>query len=300
MPTVKLIDPEPAIAAACRTEAEGGPTLLVLLAYAPKDESLALARKFPISTWWLRRAAEEPPAQARRSAAGHADATRFVEVGEKGEYAVVLGVYNDPRQPVRYQRVTLDSRFAPSPADVGPDGGLPGPARRRWGWPGWASGRWPPAGGPNGRFVGRRSCKDCHEESYKVWRKSAPRPGVRVAGEAEPPRNYDPECISCHVVGWNPQKFFPYQSGYLTRKDAAACERGLRGLPRAGPEARRRRGGGRQGPAGEAPQGGADHRRRGRRPHLRKQNCYSCHDLDNSPEFDFKLYFPLVEHHEEK
>ncbi len=22
-------------------------------------------------------------------------------------------------------------------------------------------------------------------------------------------RNYDPECLSCHVTGWNPQNFFP-------------------------------------------------------------------------------------------
>ena len=26
--------------------------------------------------------------------------------------------------------------------------------------------------------------------------------------------------------------------------------------------------------------------------------CRSCHDLDNSPDFDFKTYWPLVEHKE--
>ena len=34
----------------------------------------------------------------------------------------------------------------------------------------------------------------------------------------DPPRNYDPECISCHVIGWNPTGFFPYVSGYKSLK----------------------------------------------------------------------------------
>ena len=33
-------------------------------------------------------------------------------------------------------------------------------------------------------------------------------------------------------------------------------------------------------------------------PNSRKQNCWSCHDLDNSPEFKFDLYWPYVKHYE--
>ena len=29
-------------------------------------------------------------------------------------------------------------------------------------------------------------------------------------------------------------------------------------------------------------------------------NCLECHDLDNSPEFDFDTYWPQVEHSEQK
>ena len=29
-------------------------------------------------------------------------------------------------------------------------------------------------------------------------------------------------------------------------------------------------------------------------------NCLECHDLDNSPQFDFDTYWPQVEHSEEK
>ena len=30
----------------------------------------------------------------------------------------------------------------------------------------------------------------------------------------------------------------------------------------------------------------------------KKQQCVTCHDIDNSPAFDFDKYFPLIEHHE--
>jgi hypothetical protein len=33
-------------------------------------------------------------------------------------------------------------------------------------------------------------------------------------------------------------------------------------------------------------------------PNSHKQNCWSCHDLDNSPEFKFELYWPYVKHYE--
>ena len=29
-----------------------------------------------------------------------------------------------------------------------------------------------------------------------------------------------------------------------------------------------------------------------------KQQCMTCHDLDNSPDFDFEAYWPYVEHYE--
>ncbi len=30
----------------------------------------------------------------------------------------------------------------------------------------------------------------------------------------------------------------------------------------------------------------------------KKQQCFTCHDIDNSPEFNFKLYWPFIEHYE--
>jgi hypothetical protein len=300
--TVKLIDPEPAIAAVLpilKQQAD----LLVLLAYAPKDESLQLARKFPdFDLVVTAGGAEEPPAQAleiRRS--GHAEATRLVEVGEKGEYAVVLGVYDDPRRPVRDQRVTLDSRFAQSRQmfalmeayqeqikAVGLEGLGIRPLAH-------------PLAETNGRFVGNEACKDCHDGSYKVWRKTAHARAFSSLVQAKPPREYDPECISCHVIGWNPQKFFPYKTGYLSQEKGpklvnVGCE-DCHGPGQKHADAEAGANKALQEKLRKAVRITAEE---ARDPTCRKQNCYTCHDLDNSPEFDFKLYFPLVEHHEEK
>jgi hypothetical protein len=331
-PSLKFIDPEPAITAvlpALKQKAD----LLVLLAYAPKDESLALARKFPDFDLVITAGgAEEPPAQAleiRR--AGSADATRLVEVGEKGEYAVVLGVYSDPHRPVRYQRVTLDSRFAPAPRMFVLMEAYQEQLQQKLEEAGLAGlGIQPlvhPLAETLGRFVGNDACKNCHEESYKVWRKTAHARAFSSLIQAKPPRQHDPECISCHVIGWNPQKFFPYQSGYLSQAQEKPPE------PAAG-QAKEKPLAAAKGPAkakspvlvnvgcedchgpgekhADAEAGNNQALQKTLRaamrltekeaadPTSRKQNCYTCHDLDNSPEFDFKLYFPLVEHKEEK
>ena len=31
-----------------------------------------------------------------------------------------------------------------------------------------------------------------------------------------------------------------------------------------------------------------------------KQLCITCHDGENSPDFDFKTYWPLIEHKEQE
>jgi len=30
-----------------------------------------------------------------------------------------------------------------------------------------------------------------------------------------------------------------------------------------------------------------------------KEQCYTCHDLDNSPDFKFETYWPKIEHKED-
>jgi hypothetical protein len=54
-------------------------------------------------------------------------------------------------------------------------------------------------------FVGSERCKDCHDHAYKVWKESDHFHAYKTLVEdAKRPSNrqYDPECIVCHTVGF--------------------------------------------------------------------------------------------------
>jgi hypothetical protein len=269
--------------------------LLVLLTHASRQESLELAKKVPIFDLVVTSGgAPEPPAQPQQIEGQKA---WLIEVGEKGMYAAVVGIYDDPQQPRRYQRVVLDSRYPDSPVmrqimvayqeqlkDLGLTGLGIQPVRH-------------PREELNGPFVGSKECKSCHEPSYKVWKSSGHAKAWQTLVQADPPRHHDPECISCHVVGWNPQKYFPYQGGFWTEQKtphlvAVGCE------SCHGP-------GGRHVDAEMGRLGSDDQVKQKYRQAVRlplaeaEKTCLECHDLDNSPDFTFKTYWPKVEHLED-
>ena len=108
-----------------------------------------------------------------------------------------------------------------------------------------------------------------------------------------PARHHDPECLSCHTTGWEPQKYFPFRSGFMhldktSHLRANGCENC-------------------HGPGSEhvaAEEGDAeDDELNARRAQMRltlkqaEAHCVQCHDLDNSPDFDFETYWPEVEHY---
>jgi len=81
---------------------------------------------------------------------------------------------------------------------------------------------------PSGnQFVGSASCADCHDEEFEIWADGIEGDGgpheKATRDLAQNPnddrvwvqRHYDPECMSCHATGWNPQKFYPYKSGLI-------------------------------------------------------------------------------------
>ena len=188
---------------------------LVLLAQTTRKEAIELAKKYPdFDLVICSDGGAEPPAQAEEIRKG---GTKLIVVGEKGMYAVVLGMFDDPQQPLRYQRVTLDSRFPASPEMSALMAAYQGQLKDM-GLNGLGIRPLPLAQAFNGGFVGTDACKNCHEESYRVWKKSPHSRAFATLKNLNPPRNFDPECISCHVVGWHPTKFFPYQSGYLGEK----------------------------------------------------------------------------------
>ena len=289
---IEMIAPETAltkIVPALRQQTD----YLVLLAHATMEETLALAEKFPQFDLVVTAGGPaEPPATPQSINDGK---TLLIEVGEKGMNAVVLGLYDDARQPLRYQRVPLDSRFKGS-AEMKMLMQAYQDQLEQSGFAGLGIRPVPhPQQDPCGSFVGSEKCKSCHEESYDVWKKSGHAKAHKTLLDLDPARNFDPECVSCHVTGWHPTKHFPYESGYWSLETTpklidTGCE------SCHGP-----------GSAHVKAENGGDLALQEKlqkaavvtKEEAEKRLCLSCHDLDNSPSFDFETYWPHVEHHED-
>ncbi len=297
-PEIEFVDPVAALSGIV-PELKRKSDYLVLLSHATMKESVELAKKFPqFNAIVVSDGNEVPPDRVKPIPGTN---TLLITVGHKGMDAIVLGLYDDRGTVVRYQRVPLDSRW-----DKARDAGSPEMKLLMAAYQdqlktiGFAGLGLRPSPHPlletNGRFVGSAKCESCHEDSYNVWKKSKHAHAYETLAKLDPPRNYDPECVSCHVVGWHPTNFFPYASGYESKEKTphltnVGCE------DCHGPGERHC----------AAELGGDKPLQQQLRKAMivtkaesKKQQCVSCHDLDNSPDFNFDAYWPQIEHHEEK
>ena len=263
----------------------------ILIVHGTKEDSLKLAEKFPFFKYIVTAdTPSEPPAELHSTESGQA----IIEVGEKGKYAVVIGLYRDGS--TRYQRVALDSRFKSSPEVLLLMKDYQSILRALIVSQGFRDGLGiTPVRSPQsellGKYVGAQKCRSCHEDSYRIWGKTRHANAWKSLKEtAIPPRDFDPECISCHVVGWDGLQHFPYIDGYSSEKETPD-------LINVGCECCHG--------AGEfhiVAELGNDEKLQKRirtGMHLGsnvKKVCYQCHDGDNSPSFDFETYFPLIDH----
>ncbi len=278
---------------------------LVLLSHAPVAESKKLAARFPeFHLVVTAGGAAEPPL---RLAPIPGTKTRLAEVGHKGMYVGVVGLYGGERSEIRYQRVPLDARFDKEGSHE-MEAMLAAYQRdlETLGLDGLGVQAVPHA--TSRRFVGSRTCGDCHTQAYEVWENTPHAHATETLLELNPQRHHDPECLSCHVTGWDPQQYFPFTSGYADvattphlkengcenchgpGADHVAAEQGDFDADEA-TLARLRAGMRLTLEPGEA----EGQRVNGRLGKVTAQ-CYECHDLDNSPDFDFKEYWPEVAH----
>lgn len=223
--------------------------------------------------------------------------TKMILTGDKGMYVGLVGLYKNAE--MRYARVPLNDSFGDAPemrklmADYQfqlRDLGLENLGIK-------------PIPHPSGeKFVGSQTCGECHTTAFEIW-KDSPHFGateslVHPGERGDVPRHFDPECISCHVTGWNAQNYQPYVSGYLNLEASEhlhgnGCENCH------GP-----------GASHAAAESGDTDVSDVRRDQLRKamrlplakarEKCMECHDLDNSPDFHkegaFEEYWAEVEH----
>jgi len=268
----------------------------ILLSWAKPEETKALSARFPqFDIVVTAGGADEPPADLPTLPGG----ARLVELGHKGMFAVAVAFFDDPQTPLRSQRVPLDARFGEAEDMIQllaayqsqlESLGLTGLGLTAVRHP---SGR---------RFAGSAACADCHQHAYDVWMDTSHATALSTLEEQKPRRDGDPECLSCHVVGWAPQRYEPFEGGFAGMKVTPnLVHQGCENCH--GPAA-----------AHAAVERGDVRASAIERDRLRtdlamslatlegKQrainNCLECHDLDNSPEFDFDTYWPQVEHNE--
>ena len=276
----------------------------ILLAQATLEESKALAKQFPSFDLVVTSDGHSiPPAQPEKIGA----TTRLIETPPKAGYVTVVGFYDDPKQPMRFQRVALDSRF-PDSAAMKQVMITYQHQLEQLGWDGLGlrSAPHPRASKGDklaGQFASAASCKECHPTAYGIWSKTPHAHATETLTKLNPPRQYDAECISCHSTGWNPSEFFPYTTGFdsLDRTPQLAgnsCEN-CHGPGAAHVAAEKGRNAAKRDAGREAMKLTV--------AFARDNVCAKCHDHDNSPEFAGKdeatgkdnfdvKYWPKIEH----
>jgi len=118
------------------------------------------------------------------------------------------------------------------------------------------------------QFLGvEESCKKCHRPQYEQWRKT------RHAGAYESlvksNKNYDQDCLACHVTGLGKPGGFvsPYDGLKMKGVQCESCH----GM-------------------------GTDHRRDGTYGRVDEATCIVCHDRENSPDFVYSSYLKEIVH----
>jgi hypothetical protein len=298
-----FMEPEKALAEVVPEMRRAGCDQMVLLAHAEPAEAKELARQFPDFNWVsTAHGADEPPKEPMPIEGAKA---QLIEVGHKGMYVVVIGLYKNGAPPFRYQRVPLDHRFTDAPEIHRMHVEYQTQLERL----GLVELGLKPSPHPSGRkFAGSKACADCHTNATDVFEKTPHIHATETLVKLDPPRQFDPECLSCHATGWHPQEYFPYESGFTGLKETPdlvgnGCENC-------------------HGPAAEhvAAESGESDATDAEIEQLREalrlkivdnegnkkgqvykergvvDMCMQCHDLDNSPDFDFQVYWPKVKH----
>ncbi len=302
---LKIDDPNTVLPAMLEKLKADKPDLLVLLSHADMDESRAFATAYPDFNIVVTAHSVEDPKQE----AEYVGKTLFVKVGKKGKHAAVVGLFPNTDQPLKLAMIELEMDHfenAPAMADLMREY----QANLKTAWPELMAEK---IADPGHQFVGAQDCGTCHTFAYKVWGESkhahafeSLEKGRPAAGDpkGEPKydgdwitRVFDPECLCCHTTGWDPQSAQRYESGFQDMQSTPhlagqQCEN-CHGA-----------GSGHSGLEKSVKAGGAVNEEvlAGRAsmrltlPQAKANVCNKCHDLDNSPKFDFDKYWPKVNH----
>jgi 2',3'-cyclic-nucleotide 2'-phosphodiesterase (5'-nucleotidase family) len=128
-------------------------------------------------------------------------------------------------------------------------------------------------------FAGSAKCKECHEKAFRVWEKTGHAHAIEALRKTGD--HFNPECVECHVTGYGVGQGFVNvtQTPNLANIQCEGCH-GPSLSHVANPQTMHP---------------GLGEMRLFRRP-VRKAFCERCHTHDNSPRFDFAVYWPKIAH----
>ncbi len=271
------------------TDLERDTNIQVLMVQGPPEMAKTLAVQYPgfdviVSTYPF----SDPPDKPEILNDGK---TWLVTAGRKGMYVGVLGLYIDPKQKFRYQRVELNKRYdaykelaAPMRSLIGDEfqstlkavGVLQTYPKRPY-----VDFNTP----PGAEYVGAEACKDCHPKTYDHWlttkHSHAYEPLISDPRDSGRNRENDAACVSCHTVG------FEFTSGFVTAEQTPE----LKGVQCESCH----------GPASAHVENPKDASalqavRRSLDDFNRNHRCIQCHDEDNDPHFKWEKYAPQIDH----
>ena len=296
-------DPDEALKDVLKKFDEADVRFRVLLSQSTVDESREFAKRFPAFDLIV-------------TANGFGDGelkpeligpVRLLQVGEKGKMAGVIGLYPDDKaNPVRFELVKLSADRFPD-SDQMTELMKTYQERLKDGQIVTADGA---SGHPSGAsFVGASKCGECHTKAFAIWEKTPHAHALETLDPAHQrhgferlqgvARTFDPECLACHVTGWEPREFVRFRTGFVNEEFAADDSEKLLQSLLAGSQCENCHGpGSRHIELIEADNKEAANKEvRVTLQQAKDQTCVNCHDLDNSPDFKFDKYWEEVKHY---
>lgn len=190
------------------------PDLYVLLSHDSLDNSKKWAGKFPVFQLVVSAGGYEEPPQTPEKVGN----TIVVTSGIKGKTIGVVGYYpQDRAQPFKYTNIEVAPETLSNQASM-TQVMREYQERLKDDYQNLIAESIP----SERKFVGVDACKDCHTKAYEVWKNSkhanayvAIDKGRKGQEKDFVSRVYDPECLCCHVVGWNAQSAQRIDSGFV-------------------------------------------------------------------------------------
>jgi hypothetical protein len=231
-PSIRFLEVKDVLPKVLKDMEKEKPALRVLLYQGMPKEAKACAEAFPQFQVVLSLSEpgdEEPPNEPQR-----VGPSLVIVVGHKGRYVGVVGANRRPDRSfdLRYQLVPMSEQFVTPrekeknhpilallekyTEELKRDGYL-----QKYGQT-----RHPvQVQFPQATYVGSEACQKCHEAAYQVWKNSRHAHAYQTLVDARNPslRQYDAECVVCHVTGFAHQGGFRSEEQTPTLKNVG-CE----------------------------------------------------------------------------